>query len=541
MLTQTQRFLQGETVDGKFEIGEYLGGSNHSAVFRTQYGDIRPKDAAIKLVPAPAGAAEAQLSRWRLAANFSHPHLVQILQMGRCEAGNAAMLYVLTELASENLAEIIPERPLTTEEARELLEHVVDALGFIHRRGFVHGHIKPANIMAVGEELKLSSDGICRLGEDIEAAGPPGLYDPPEGTSNGASPAADMWSLGVTLVQVLTQRLPTWNPSDRKDPILPEALPAPFLDIVRHCLRRDPKNRWSAATVAAHLPRLTPPPRGAAQPRDVAKAPAMTVPVEAPRGGADAPVPQRYVVGAAALAVVLVVIFAGSKIIGRHPAGQVTGEISANASTSDEPRQSGATAKAPSTGTESAKSRRVPSEMKSSHAAPASPQHPQATPLAMAAPLVKEKPHQEVGQEIASARPATTTVESARVSSALNEARTALTPAPNTALPSSSDQSPHGRVVHQVLPDVPKKASDTIWGTVRVGVRVSVDPSGRVTAAQLEAAGPSRYFASLSLDAARKWEFAPPSTSRGPVASSWILLFNYTNSGTTAVPSQTQP
>src|SRR5215469_10062500 len=172
MLTQTQRFLQGETVDGKFEIGEYLGGSNHSAVFRTQYGDIRPKDAAIKLVPAPAGAAEAQLSRWRLAANFSHPHLVQILQMGRCEAGNAAMLYVLTELASENLAEIIPERPLTTEEARELLEHVVDALGFIHRRGFVHGHIKPANIMAVGEELKLSSDGICRLGEDIEAAGP---------------------------------------------------------------------------------------------------------------------------------------------------------------------------------------------------------------------------------------------------------------------------------------------------------------------------------------------------------------------------------
>jgi eukaryotic-like serine/threonine-protein kinase len=524
MQTQTQRFLQGESVDGKFQIGQYLGGSDHSAVFRTQYGDIRPKEAAIKLVPAPAGAAEAQLSRWRLAANFSHPHLVQILQMGRCEVDNAAMLYVLTELASENLAEIIPERPLTPDETRELLRHVVDALGFIHSRGFVHGHIKPANIMAVGEELKLSSDGICRLGEDIENTGPASAYDPPEGASNGASPAADMWSLGVTLVEILTQQLPAWNPSDRKDPALPETLPAPFVDIVCHCLRRDPKNRWSAAAVAAHLPRAASP-RPTPAPRDTPE------PVEVSRHEETASFPRRYVVGGAGLAIVLAVILAGSKLIGRHPAGQAAPETSANPTPSSEPRQIDAKpAQAQPARGQSAQSQPTPAQIKPSHAVLTVPRRAEAPTRSIAPTPVRAEPRQEAAQEIPPAASPQATAKPAPTLSASN-----------APAPSSSAQSPRGRVVHQVLPDVPKRASDTIWGTVRVGVRVNVDSSGKVTTAQLDSTGPSRYFAALSLDAARKWEFAPPSMNGGPIASTWLLHFNYTNSGTSVVPSQTQP
>ena len=540
MQTQTQRFLQGECVDGKFQIGEYLGGSDHSAVFRTQYGDIRPKDAAIKLVPAPAGAAEAQLSHWRLAANFSHPHLVQILQMGRCEVGNAAMLYVLTEVASENLAEIIPERALTPDETRELLAHVVDALCFIHSRGFVHGHIKPANIMAVGEELKLSSDGICRLGEDIERTGPASAYDPPEGAANGASTAGDMWSLGVTLVEILTQQLPTWNPSDRKDPVLPETLPEPFVDIVRHCLRRDPKNRWSAAAVATHLPRVsaaraTPEPRATTQPR------ATPEPLEVSRHQESAPVPRRYVVGAAGLAIVLALIFVG-RLIGRHPAGQAAPETSANTTSSSEPRQIDAKpAQAQSARTKSAQSQPTPAEVKPSHAVLTLPQRAEPPKRSIAPPPMKEEPRQKAAQEIPPAMHVAAP-KPAPIQSASSEARPAPTlSSSNAALPSTSAQAPRGRVVHQVLPDVPKRASNTIWGTVRVGVRVSVDSSGKVTAAQLDSRGPSRYFAALSLDAARKWEFAPPNMNGGPIASTWLLHFNYTNSGATVAPSQTQP
>jgi TonB family protein len=66
-----------------------------------------------------------------------------------------------------------------------------------------------------------------------------------------------------------------------------------------------------------------------------------------------------------------------------------------------------------------------------------------------------------------------------------------------------------GKVVHQVLPDVPRKARDTIRGKVRVGVRVRVDPSGNVVGAKLDSPGPSRYFAQLALRAARRWKFRP--------------------------------
>ena len=68
-----------------------------------------------------------------------------------------------------------------------MLAPVLDALAYMHGRGFLHGHIKPSNIMAVGEELKLSSDGICRLAESIDSQSLPSVYDSPEGARNGAS------------------------------------------------------------------------------------------------------------------------------------------------------------------------------------------------------------------------------------------------------------------------------------------------------------------------------------------------------------------
>ena len=515
MTTQTQSFLQGEVVDGKYHLRQYLGGSDHGAVFLTEHGGLRRQDAAIKLVRVRPGNAELQLSRWRLAANLSHPNLIRILDMGRCEVEKSAMLYVVMEQAEENLAQIIPERALTAEEARDMLAPVLDALAYMHSRGFVHGHIKPSNIMAVGEELKLSSDGICRLAESTDSPGLPGVYDPPEGTRNGAAPAGDVWSLAVTLVEVLTQQPPAWNPAERKEPSLPEALPEAFEDIVRHCLRREPKNRWVAADITAHLPKTpiaapataqvtvpvmapVPAPMRAAPVQTVQAAPIQAAPVEFVATEKKAPPNRRYVMAAAAV-VLLFAIFAGGKLLRRQPARQ---------------------------GTSVAEAKELRAE----------PPH-----VVLAQPKPVEQTKRELPKQAAAASAREPVAKEAKAPPP------APASAPTSPLPAEPvAQSPagglvRGEVLNQVLPAVPRSASDTISGTVRVNVKVSVDPSGDVTAAELDAPGPSRYFANLSLHAARDWKFTPPKVNGENVASAWLLHFGYTNAGAKVAPSQTSP
>src|SRR2546421_2272663 len=67
------------------------------------------------------------------------------------------------------------------------------------------------------------------------------------------SAAADVWSLGMTLVETLTQHTPVLQPGSQADPVVPDALPQPFLDIARHALRREPRRRWTISEIAARF------------------------------------------------------------------------------------------------------------------------------------------------------------------------------------------------------------------------------------------------------------------------------------------------
>ena len=164
-MTEAWKQWEGQVVNGEFHLRQYLGGCENSAVFLTEHGERKLQKAAIKLIPASPEKAELQLFRWELAAKLSHPHLIRLLQMGRCHLGNMGLVYVVMEYAEENLSQILPHRPLTPVEAREMLEPILDALAYVQGQGFVHGHIKPPNIMSVEERLKISSDGLCRIDE----------------------------------------------------------------------------------------------------------------------------------------------------------------------------------------------------------------------------------------------------------------------------------------------------------------------------------------------------------------------------------------
>ena len=269
-LSGTWKEWEGQVVNGIFPLHRLLGSGETAAVFLTQRGEAEPRNAALKLVLAGPENADFELSRWQRAAQLSHPHLIRLFDSGVCEPSGEGLVYAVMEYGEENLADIIRERPLNEAEARDMLESVLSALAYIHGRGLVHGHLKTANILAVGDQVKISSDGICEVGELHCGPGISSVYHPPEFQIEGNSAAGDVWSLGVVLVEALTQRLPGAE--------LPEGLSPVLAGIVRDCLEQDPQRRPSVAEVAARLhpasPSVVPstaPEPPAAMPSDVSR------------------------------------------------------------------------------------------------------------------------------------------------------------------------------------------------------------------------------------------------------------------------------
>ena len=121
-------------------------------------------DAAIKLIPEDPGNSDQQLARWRAAESLSHPGVLRILHFGRCNIDGSPCLYIVTELADEDLGQLLPTRALTPDETRGMLAPVLSALDFLHESGLVHGGLKPSNIHAIGDNVKLSADRIIAAG-----------------------------------------------------------------------------------------------------------------------------------------------------------------------------------------------------------------------------------------------------------------------------------------------------------------------------------------------------------------------------------------
>jgi TonB family protein len=447
---------EGRVVDGKFPLRQYIGGSDHSAVFVTETSGPRPEKAAIKLIDfSSTGASPAdldgELSRLRAATTLSHPHLIRMIEAGRSQVEGSTFLYFVMEQADDDLSQILPQRALEPSEVGEMLPPVIDALSYLHSKGFIHSRIKPSNVLAVGEQLKLSSDNIHSAASTNSTRRRADAYDAPETAAGISSPEGDLWSVGAILVAALTQNVDLVEDGLRSGSGLPQNIPDPFRGIARECLRLDPKQRCSLAEIQARLhpsARSVPaaPERDAAPVRHYRYSWRMFIPV--------------------AVLVVLALAWGLYRVI------------------------------FPSTNEKPAESQSQPTATVSE-----SPQ-PQST-----APQAQTPPAQPK-----------------------NSSSMAATPAKPTASP--------GTVVRQVLPDVPKSAMHTISGTIKVVVRVQVDPSGKVTSATFKTRGASQYFANLAMKAAQQWEFSAPVVNDQPAASTWLLQFRFKRTSTQATPQR---
>jgi serine/threonine-protein kinase Stk1 len=254
-LTDVSKKWEGRVVDGKFPLRQWLGGSEHSAVFLTERSRDGSQKAAIKLIFADFFSdgnldETGQHARWADSAKLSHPHLIRLFEHGRGKIYERNFLYVVMEYAEENLAQILPQRPLSPEEVKEMLPPAAETLAFLHQAGLVHGHLKPANILAVDNQLKISADSLRKIGERDKQFPTP--YTAPELAKTGPSQAADVWSLGATLVASLTQREPDIN-TNGSQVAIPKSVPQPFRRIAERSLRIDPQQRCTINDILSQL------------------------------------------------------------------------------------------------------------------------------------------------------------------------------------------------------------------------------------------------------------------------------------------------
>ena len=206
---------EGQSLDSVFTLERCTGGSSRGAVFETLF---QGRPAVIKIVPGTPESIDALVASWKKSASLSHSTLVETLASGEAVLGDMRCAYVVMERADENLAEVLAERLLTPVETRDMVFPVLGALHYLHANGFVHGRLKPSNIMAFGEQLKISSDSVIS-GEDT---------------------TADCRALGVLVEEVL---------GADQDAHLPE----PFAEIAKNCLMPDPAGRWTVERIEAYL------------------------------------------------------------------------------------------------------------------------------------------------------------------------------------------------------------------------------------------------------------------------------------------------
>lgn len=548
---------EGQVINNTFFLQQYLSGSNDSAVFLTQLAGPQSSKAAIKFI-LEGSSADQQLSLWRRVSKLTHPNLLRLYQGGRCRLGDMDLLYVVMEYAEEDLSQVLPQRALTAAEARDMLGPVMSALAELHAQGLVHSHLKPSNILATSDQVKLSTDAVYPVGETRKLERQRDIFDAPESATQPLTPACDSWALGATLVEVLTQHAPARQPGSLADPLVPESLPQPFLEIARHVLQQDPARRWSLAAINANLnPRaaaavaqgmaplavplspVAPIPAAKLQPpaRPVVPPPAPKAPkaLKLPKAPpVPVPVPQvfeagapkqtlvlpSYVVPLAAAIVILVAIFTLPKILGRRtgissPASSSTTAAAAN-NAATQPVEQPATQPTGQSASKTAKSSAAP---------------PVRNDLKAAAG--KTTAARETAQTQAAATPPAPAPAPASL-------RTE-TPAASDTPKSSASGGARGEVLDQVMPEPSQNALATIRGKVRVGIQLQVDAAGNVAQANLVNAGPSQYFADLALKAARRWEFTSPEVDGRSVASLWQVRFEFTPSGVKAFPSQTSP
>lgn len=260
---------QGQIIQERYELTTPIGSGGMAEVWCAQDKRLH-REVAIKFL-APRLSEDPEFlvrffSEAQSVARISHPNVVAVLDFGEFEDAP----YLVMEYApGGSLAELMSQ-PLTVERALELVAEAAQGVGAAHEAGLVHRDIKPANILLteIGR-AKIADFGIA-AGKSAEsftatgtAIGSPHYISPEQVSGNLATPASDVYSLGVVLYELIAGRRPF-----EADNITAVAIaqvektpqpPSDFVDdldpsvdaLVMRCLSKDPDERFADGSMVA--------------------------------------------------------------------------------------------------------------------------------------------------------------------------------------------------------------------------------------------------------------------------------------------------
>lgn len=217
---------EGRTIAGDYTLGKLLRSEGRNGFFATS---AKSGTSAVIRITEAHFDEDALLERWRQVAGIHQHNLIEIERVGKASFDGVPLTFALMEPNDANLADVLRERPLTAAETSEIARSVLAALTALHASGLVHEHIEPANILAVGETVKLRSDCVRECIADTE-------FNTPEGCADLRR--RDIHDFGRLLLQCLTLEK-EWNPSLN--------IPEPFKRIIPNAL----EGNWTLEQISS--------------------------------------------------------------------------------------------------------------------------------------------------------------------------------------------------------------------------------------------------------------------------------------------------
>jgi eukaryotic-like serine/threonine-protein kinase len=202
----------------------------------------------------------------RHTAALQHPNIATVFDYGE-DDGTA---YLVMELVpGQPLSQIIAERaPLSAQETVAILIQAATALAAAHDGGVVHRDVKPANIMVTPDgTVKLTDFGISRAVDAVpltqtgQVLGTAQYLSPEQALGQSATPASDIYALGVVGHEMLTGERPFDTGSvvstalahvNNPPPPLPDTVPSGLRDVICAAMAKDPADRPASAADMAH-------------------------------------------------------------------------------------------------------------------------------------------------------------------------------------------------------------------------------------------------------------------------------------------------